>query len=108
MIWRSKGTAAPVAAVVAGVPAGLIASIRTLQLPLRSNGLGTGSVWTMEINPESLSFTMGCPPPGGVTVKRKSPKLLGHIRLNSTSRLVVEIGTLAEYGAFLETNLTVS
>jgi hypothetical protein len=44
------------------------------------------------MNPEESSLTIAGPPPGGVTIKRKGPRFFAHIRPNTASWLVVEIG----------------
>lgn len=57
------------------------------------------------MKPDTLSLTIGCLPPVGLTVSRIAPRFLGHIRLNSTLWLVVEMGTVLKYGEVSEITL---
>src|ERR1043166_232359 len=74
----------------------------TFQLPNGSNDSDKGRTTLTVRSPEALSFIIGFAPPGGITVMRKGLALLGHINVNSTSRVVVDNGTEAEKASLAE------
>src|SRR6267378_2660935 len=95
MTWRSNGTPPGVVVTAAAATSGFTASTLIFQSPIGLNGAGRGNCWTTEMNPDALSLTIGSAPPGGVTVSRNSARL-GHMTLNATLWLVVEMGIIAE------------